>query len=423
MYCPPSVIRKQRLLIKKMLTTIKNKCGTKEKAYSQFKRCLSLAKSVSDALPNKKDSVFKKGVKYISVAELLYYEFFPKKAEDPYYDYVSGLCGKWTSPGDTLLKLVFNTDLSDVFSVKQEQLNFSDKSRKVIAWKIFNKEIGTIIFFKDNQYEGGIFTHVFQENNFKMNLFLDVIWSKYNNKIHVENVYDHLLKTNAKNVSALSHNAINLTGNSKNRLDLFIARHNRYVEDKIPRTYLFNGPPGSGKSTFAVHFAVASNKKVLRLDATIVSRLNAVEMDFLLDGLRPDIIVIDDIDRVGGLSDASPTLFSIFTDFKDKHPRVTIILTTNNKHKLPDALLRPGRIDEIIEFEHLDFDPRKEIFNSYINHYNVENCGYLDEVVEQSVGLTAAYIKEIVIQMKYRDKDEVLQLVSRMKEIAGVKKE
>jgi ATP-dependent 26S proteasome regulatory subunit len=149
-------------------------------------------------------------------------------------------------------------------------------------------------------------------------------------------------------------------------------------------------------------------------------------LDFLLDGLCPDIVIIviiDDIDRVNGLSNASPTLFSIFTDMKDKHPGVIIILTTNNKYKLPDALLRPGRIDEIIEFENLDFEPRKEIFQSYINHHNVNIDYNLDDIVKEAVGLTAAYIKEIVIQMKYQSKKDVLKLVSRMRDISGVKAE
>jgi hypothetical protein len=116
---------------------------------------------------------------------------------------------------------------------------------------------------------------------------------------------------------------------------------------------LFHGPPGSGKTSTAIALASIFNKNLAKL--TITPHLNGQNMEGLIKGL-PDntFLLIEDVDalfvkREGGSSLDFSTLLNCLDGITTKRGMV-VIMTTNHRDKLDPAFLRPGRIDQDVEF-------------------------------------------------------------------------
>jgi ATP-dependent 26S proteasome regulatory subunit len=88
-------------------------------------------------------------------------------------------------------------------------------------------------------------------------------------------------------------------------------------------------------------------------------------MSFLLDGLRPEFVIIDDLDKAD-LSKVVPTILDLLQKFKVDYPDTSVILSANNTENFDPGLLRPGRIDTWYEFTLPDADERREILTRYL---------------------------------------------------------
>jgi hypothetical protein len=137
------------------------------------------------------------------------------------------------------------------------------------------------------------------------------------------------------------------------------------------RVYLFEGIPGSGKTTFISAIAAkfgydiamisftdkVTDGKLLRLIRTLPENTLLVleDIDCLFeerkknDGHKNTVTFSGILNSLDGI--ATPNNFICF-------------MTTNYKCNLDSALLRPGRIDKIIKFEHIKKNQVKEIFNA-----------------------------------------------------------
>ena len=88
----------------------------------------------------------------------------------------------------------------------------------------------------------------------------------------------------------------------------------------------------------------------------------------LLEALRPEMIIVDDIDRVGEVA-----LTGKLPLFEERHCEVPLVLFTSNDHtRLPAALRRPGRIDQIIEVDEPDDGTRYAVLREKIAELGVE---------------------------------------------------
>lgn len=122
------------------------------------------------------------------------------------------------------------------------------------------------------------------------------------------------------------------------------------------RSYLLEGPPGTGKSSAAMYLIKKLNLKSLRTSLTSIyggdwqQQANAApNLDILLAALRPEMIIIDDIDRAHMGDQQMLKLF----ETARKHCKI-IMATCNNKNSMIGAMLRVGRFDDHILFDYLD---------------------------------------------------------------------
>lgn len=140
----------------------------------------------------------------------------------------------------------------------------------------------------------------------------------------------------------------------------FLAKSTWYRSTGIPyrRGYLFYGPPGSGKSSLAVVMASELHIPLYVLNLSTIRDDNALEqIIYKISTEDPCILLIEDIDTAvpdRGV-DKAKNFFSLGTllnalDGVLARENIILVVTTNHKEVLDPALIRPGRIDRLIEF-------------------------------------------------------------------------
>lgn len=312
----------------------------------------------------------------------------------------------------------FGTSLKDNFKIKHIPMGeFLD------VVEAANPEIGSIYFLE--WHWGGrpeYSSSFWYTSGFSFEKAMKVLWDKFRNRLHLGIIFDTNRGEIQVSYSEIPPLTDPLIGKLMVELEEFKEQHLKYMRDKIPRTYLLSGKQGCGKTSFALQLATLTHGRTLRIDANGLTSVGTKDLDLIIQSLSPDFLVIDDLDRCSDLEKSLPTLFSTLTDFKGKFPNVTICITINDITKLDAAILRPGRIDEIKEFEDPDATDREEILRGYLKEFNID-VEDISEVVTCTEGLTGGYLKEVAMQLKYRPLPRVLKLVSRMRELAITKTE
>ncbi|KAJ6003927.1 hypothetical protein N7540_013209 [Penicillium herquei] len=132
------------------------------------------------------------------------------------------------------------------------------------------------------------------------------------------------------------------------------------------RGYLFHGPPGTGKTSLCLGMATFFGLDIYTLS---LNSLDENGLALLFQGLpRRCVVLLEDIDTAVGIcedqflsnhDDKSPTklgpitlssLINTLDGVATKDGRI-LIMTTNHRAKLDNALIRPGRMDVEVKFE------------------------------------------------------------------------
>ena len=137
---------------------------------------------------------------------------------------------------------------------------------------------------------------------------------------------------------------------------------------------ILHGPPGTGKTSL-IH-ALASD---LGFDIKYIKSLHGVGAAFL-SGRPNDLFVIEDIDTISGAlsrdgearrgeergAGGSP-LHEILNsmDGMQTPDGLKFIVTTNHIERLDPAIVRPGRIDDVIEIGPLSLDSARDMFRAF----------------------------------------------------------
>ena len=207
--------------------------------------------------------------------------------------------------------------------------------------KSFLKDANLYNKTKDNNY--------IEIHNFKMH------WSRLN-KLPIRDMDTIYLDKNIKN-------------DILNDIDTFFKEEDIYSLYGIPykKTYLLEGLPGTGKTSLI--FAIAS---MLKMNIAIITfgpdMDDAIFMKAISYLPNNSILLLEDVDAVFNQRKSqvhSPITFSALLNTLDgvarRHKLITFI-TTNHIENLDKALLRPGRIDKIVNFTYATNEQIKEMF-------------------------------------------------------------
>jgi len=240
-------------------------------------------------------------------------------------------------------------------------------------------------------------------NNYLLNknnnqLFIDIYWNNKNKDIEVFH-YNWFSNVTFNNRFFTNKN------NILNNINFFLNNELWYKERGIPYTlgFLLWGNPGCGKTGFikalmnltkfnALVIKLNSNFNFIKLKDIIYNE--EINNDLIIP-LNKRIIILEDIDCMSNIiidrnkiilnydneekkkdkyiddNNNLSYLLNLLDGLHESHGRI-IIMTTNKPENLDKALIRPGRIDYIINFTNATIQDIIDILNYYWNtNYNI----------------------------------------------------
>ncbi len=187
-----------------------------------------------------------------------------------------------------------------------------------------------------------------------------------------------------------------------------------------PKGVLLQGPPGTGKTMIARAVANASEATFLRLVAS------ELVQKFIGEGARrvhevfelarekaPSILFLDELDALGarrtddGTSsnrEVERTLMQLLAELDGFEPRgdVRIIAATNRADILDPALLRPGRLDRVIEVPLPGPEGVQHIFTVHTRDLRLDDDVRFDAIVAKTGPISGADVQRIVMEAGMR---------------------
>lgn len=379
---------------------------------SKIHKALESCEELYYLVPAKEDNIIQKSLKICAFGEKLYHLLKENKQPNKYREFAKK---------HNLVELIDYFLSSIIYNMVQSKMMAGTKffEEDIITHNLdehyilneLKSEFGSIYlkFKKDNEIS--FHESFFHTEGFNFNGLLNKLWDVFNNRINIS------LDDDKINFATIPVNKDPFCGHSSIWAKELIQKYSKYKKDYVPRACLFVGPPGAGKSTLVIKLASQIGNRTLRIEANSLYKFNNSNMQFFLGGLKPDCLIIDDVDRARMDNDLS-LLFTILDWMKIQYPNVFLFMTANKVKNLDPAFVRPGRIDEVLWFGLPSKEDRTKLLQGYLDFYNIKiSKENIDRIVLNTNGLAVPWIKEIVLQLKYVSVQEVMLLIDNMKKL------
>jgi SpoVK/Ycf46/Vps4 family AAA+-type ATPase len=199
-----------------------------------------------------------------------------------------------------------------------------------------------------------------------------------------------------------------------NDIQQFIDDEHKFRQYAIPykRSYLLEGPPGTGKSS--IIYALASH-----FDLNIGIFKTTTEKKSFENAYKSlptnTILLIEDIEhcitddrKKFGIND----LLNVMDGVIVKNRLLTFI-TTNHVEQLPKVMMRPGRIDMIIHFTYMS---KEQIIMIHSTFCKDENSEEFYKQVKHLKKLTPAILQKFLFRRPKRKIEELEEIVNETSE-------
>lgn len=139
------------------------------------------------------------------------------------------------------------------------------------------------------------------------------------------------------------------------------------------RSFLYEGPPGSGKTSMSRGIAEHLDLPVYCPDLATMSNEDFHSCWSSLAQNAPCMMLMEDVDSVfhgrQNVTKSSLTFDCVLNciDGAKRPDGVLLIITTNHADKLDPALKRPGRVDRIVTFKPVDYHGKVKIANRILD--------------------------------------------------------
>ncbi|MFZ5450541.1 MAG: ATP-binding protein [Thermodesulfobacteriota bacterium] len=180
-----------------------------------------------------------------------------------------------------------------------------------------------------------------------------------------------------------------------------------------PKTIIFFGPPGTGKTHFAKAIAGALSwwfieiaPSMLMVDGAEKLGANLRQVLEKARSLQEAVIFIDEFEEIAGSRDEANRLDKSITNeflkqvplFKNQGTNILLICATNYIRQLDAAMLRPGRFDCVIPVGTLNEDERANILEYYLSKLNIGEVD-LHRIIKMTLKFTPADIEYLFQQV------------------------
>lgn len=231
------------------------------------------------------------------------------------------------------------------------------------------------------------------------NVMYDVVWKRFKS--------DHVVLQSPPVLmgdSTLNFMIDDVEHRGSALLDEYVNYANLCLAKNLNRSFLFYGPPGTGKSTLMRGMIAKLGLRSFRVNLSNVKGVivNSSTIVRAVEIFKPDVLIIDDLDRLG----SHDNLLSLMETFHQKFK--FILVSANNLNQFDEAMLRPGRFDHLIEVRSLDFDVVRGVLGSelvdYVERVKFWPVKFIEELRNRFEVQTPEQFKLSFLELKERVK-------------------
>lgn len=188
--------------------------------------------------------------------------------------------------------------------------------------------------------------------------------------------------------------------------DFFRNKIEKHLEHSSVFSCFVYGKPGNGKTLLCN--TLSTNKKTIIINNRVFSKLSTFNLIKLTKKLMPEVIIIDDITEFSDYLNDKLSWLDSSNNLKAHYEllgcTLQIFMTGNNPEKIKQSFKRPGRIDDVIDFDAmLSYVPERfgTAVDLLCSKIGVKISNKEKEVlIEVFKHLTTAYVEKILFNKK-----------------------
>ncbi len=189
----------------------------------------------------------------------------------------------------------------------------------------------------------------------------------------------------------------------------------RCLDAGVSRSVMLYGPPGTGKSTLARTLVKDLGLRSFRVRIEDIASFDSGTLFEAVQIFEPDAVILDDLDRARGQA----SLLEVLEFFQDRVKLV--VATVNDRNELDEALMRPGRFDELVEVDRMDEEVVKHVLGEYKDGFEIVKSwpiAFIHEYVkrrrfmdpEDAAKATEELANRVDRLRSYRDMDDLQRM-------------
>lgn len=238
--------------------------------------------------------------------------------------------------------------------------------------------------------------------------FLDAVWDSFDNRVFVDRAMSYDRNWSRRLDYSKAPGTKDLLVGRKDLLDEI---HQDYVSAKVDGemvAWLLIGPPGTGKTTCVQHFAERIGCRYLHVSYNVLMSMKFDDIWLL----KPDLLLLDDIDALS--AETAKEAIDRLGTFK-----IPCFVTANDIEKFTDRVLRPGRIERIIEFHLPEPDERRAVFQHFLTQFKAPplSTEEMGRLVELSEGFGHAHCRSIANRLSRKPFQRVVEEMETMRRL------
>lgn len=271
------------------------------------------------------------------------------------------------------------------------------------------KDIGQIYFIvnKINKIKDK-HTAIYLSKNFNLKALGDLIYKTLGNKIFIEHKRTGYTGRDDGEGTSIGEYFLDIVEHSDKILSFSSHKETKEITSN-PGTYLFFGPPGTGKSTF-IFSDHLKDKRCIKMLAEDFAALSTIELKILFTTFAPDLILLEELDK----SNYKLNDILIFLERIRKN-KMSIVFTANKINVFDKSLIRPGRIDKLVKFKLPEKNEILELVNYFSPCTQEINVKLTELFFEKK--MSHAYIVDLCKRVTNNNYDEVEKYLNFLDEI------